>query len=191
MRSFNSQGTEELIEGCINGDRKCQQGIYQMLYGKMMSLCLRYTNDSDEAKDVLQDGFIKVFNNLRKFDFNGSFEGWVRRIIVNTAIDYYRKNKNLYALLDSNSSVEDISPMEEGDAEDSIYSNIKTSDIITAVQQLSPAYRTVFNLYVMEGYSHQQIADELNISIGTSKSNFSKAKQNLQKILKNKIPHYE
>ena len=182
-----AQEIEEFIKGCINGDRKCQQEVYQRLYGKMMSVCLRYTKDSHEAKDILQDGFIKVFNNLSKYDFNGSFEGWVRRIIVNTAIDYYRKNKYVYSFSDSQSSNEDINPTNEDDFEESIYNNIKTEDIMAAIQQLSPAYRTVFNLYVMEGYSHQQISEALQISIGTSKSNFSKAKQNLQKILKNKI----
>lgn len=159
-----------------------------MFYGKMMSICLRYTNDKDDAKDVLQEGFIKAFGQLEKYNFNGSFEGWIRRIMVNNAIDFYRKNKHVYELLDSDAEIENINVTDDSEElEENVFRNIKANDIMEAIQTLSPAYRTVFNLYVMEGYTHQQIAEELNINLGTSKSNLAKARFNLQKILKQKF----
>jgi RNA polymerase sigma-70 factor, ECF subfamily len=186
--SKEEKNIPEIILGCKNGDRKSQEGLYKMYYGKMMGVCLRYTNDPDEAKDVLQDGFIKVFSNITKFDNNGSFEGWVRRIIVNTAIDNFRKSKNPSSLMDHYAQIENLDRPDDGEEEkDSIYFNIKPEDILAAVQKLSPAYRTVFNLYAIDGFSHQQIAEELKISIGTSKSNYAKAKQNLKKLLQSKL----
>lgn len=188
MKLFNNTNIDTLIAGCKKGDRKCQQEVYRMFYGKMMSICLRYTNDKDDAKDVLQEGFIKAFSQLDKYNFNGSFEGWIRRIMVNNAIDFYRKNKHVYDLLDSDAEVENINVTDENEEqEENVFKNIKSNDIMEAIQTLTPAYRTVFNLYVMEGYSHQQIADELNINLGTSKSNLAKARFNLQKILKQKF----
>lgn len=173
-----------LIESCIKGDRKSQQNIYQMFYGKMMSICLRYTKDKDEAKDILQDGFIKIFSSLGKYNFQGSFEGWVRRIVVNTAIDSFRKKSSLH----TNGNIKFIEQLqdiveEEVDENLVLPNNYKVADIIEAMQQLSPAYRMVFNLYIMEDHSHKQIAELLGISEGTSKSNLAKAKQNVIKIL--------
>lgn len=172
-----------LIAGCVRGERKAQQRIYQKLYGKMMGICLRYARDRDEAKDVLQDGFIKVFSNIKNYSGNGSFEGWVRRIVVNTAIDSFRKNRSSNLIADSDyiDGMKDESAEEE---EESIFAGINTKRIMEEVQKLSPAYRMVFNLYVVEGYSHKEIADQLGISVGTSKSNLSKAKLNLKKAFK-------
>lgn len=175
-----------IVAGCINNDRNSQRRLYEMFYGKMMGVCLRYANDSNEAKDILQDGFIKVFRNLDRYNFSGSFEGWVRRIMVNTAIDYFRKKRSAHVLLlpdeqaiegfEENSEEEfEINPTDEPE--------FTMDDVIKAMQQLSPAYRAVFNLFVMENRSHQEIAEMLDISIGTSKSNFSKAKANIRKIL--------
>lgn len=182
---LSGKNQDEVIDGCIAGDRICQEAVYEAFYGKMMSVCLRYTRDSDEAKDILQEGFIKVFTKIEKFNRDGSFEGWVRRIVVNTAIDELRKKKNAKTVNESESDVlsnygEEV---EDPDEDESIYSVIKPQHIVEAMQQLSPAYQAVFNLYVMENYSHQEIAEELGISVGTSKSNLSKAKQNLKKIL--------
>lgn len=172
----------QTIEGCIRGDRKSQQQIFENYYGKMLGICMRYTRDVDEAKDVLQDGFIKVFNNIGKFNQSGSLESWIRRIVVNTAIDYYRKNRNAMLSLDENYQFgeEDENLVDEAD---DAYGGYKPEEVMKAVQQLSPAYRIVFNMYVVEDYSHKEIAEELNISIGTSKSNLAKAKKNLKKIL--------
>jgi len=175
---------KELIEGCVRNHRKRQESIYKMFYGKMMAICRRYTKNSDQAKDILQDGFIKVFKNIDKFNFEGSFEGWVRRIIVNTAIDFTRKAKNDYLLMNENQSIDDFDEdlLDEDDEEP--YENpLKVGDVIEGMNKLSKAYRTVFNLYVFDNYTHQEIADALDISVGTSKSNLAKARANLKKIL--------
>ena len=141
-----------------------------MYFGKMKAVCLRYASSTDEAKDMVQDGFIKVFSSLEKFEGNGSLEGWIRRIMVNLSIDQYRKKKHTVDL--------DL---------ENIY-DFQPHHIVEAMQQLTPVYRTVFNLYVFENFSHQEISEKLGISLGTSKSNYSKAKKNMKKILiKNKI----
>lgn len=171
-----------LIEGCGRGDRKSQQRVYEVYYGKMLSVCLRYSHDLEQAKDVLQDGFIKVFSKIEKYDHKGSFEGWMRRIIVNTAIDHFRKKKTDFVLLGADQSVEDFMEVEEDEDEGNEF-EFKASQVIEAMQMLSPAYRTIFNLYVFESLSHKEIAARLNISVGTSKSNYAKAKRNLKKIL--------
>ncbi|MDQ3192651.1 MAG: sigma-70 family RNA polymerase sigma factor [Bacteroidota bacterium] len=177
----------DIVSGCKKGDKKCQEKLYKIFYGKMMVVCSRYTDNTDEAKDILQEGFIKVFNSLHKFDFEGSFEGWVRRIMVNTAIDNFRKNKKVVTLFDNNIPIENLDYPEDNSSETLISNKIKAADVLEAISKLSPAYKTVFNLYAIDGFSHQQISDELNISVGTSKSNYSKAKQNLKKILQLKL----
>lgn len=149
----------------------------------MMAVCRRYTRNDDQAKDILQDGFIKVFNNIGKFNFDGSFEGWVRRIIVNTAIDFTRKAKNDYLLMNENQSVEDFENDLLDVEEEEFNIPLNVGDVIKGMDQLSNAYKAVFNLYVFENYSHQEIADTLGISVGTSKSNLAKARANLKKIL--------
>lgn len=156
-----------------------------MFYGKMMAVCRRYTNNDDQAKDILQDGFIKLFKNIEKFNFEGSFEGWVRRIVVNTAIDYVRRSKNDFLLANENQSVDDFREdlHEEEPEEKAIEYTLEVGDIREGMEKLSTAYRTVFNLYVFENYSHQEISEALQISIGTSKSNLAKARANLKKIL--------
>lgn len=175
---------QQLIQGCLSGDRRSQQAVYKLLYGKMKAVCLRYTKDSDQAMDVLQEGFIKVFQNMEKYTGVGSFEGWVRRIMVNLSIDRFRKQKNDFLLLNGNMSPEDFEDeIEDEEDESAVDYDFKPSQIIEAMQQLSPAYRTVFNLYVFENYTHQDIADSLGISVGTSKSNYAKAKRNMKKIL--------
>lgn len=176
-----------LIDGCLKEERRAQQRVYELFYGKMMAVCLRYTKNTDQAKDILQDGFIKVFKSVDKFNRAGSFEGWIRRIMVNTAIDHFRRTKNSYLLLGEERSIEDFGDQDEEDVladesgEDVL--DLKPADIINAMQKLTPAYRTVFNLYVFEELTHKEIADMLGINIGTSKSNLAKAKQNLKKFL--------
>lgn len=181
------QAFAALIDGCLKEERKAQQRVYELFYGKMMSVCLRYTKNTDQAKDILQDGFIKVFKSVDKFNRAGSFEGWIRRIMVNTAIDHFRRTKNSYLLLGEERSIEDF---KDQDAEDVLADeeseeglDLKPADIINAMQKLTPAYRTVFNLYVFEELTHKEISDMLGINIGTSKSNLAKAKHNLKKLL--------
>ncbi len=176
-----------LIDGCIAGERRSQQRVYELYYGKMMAVCLRYTKNHDQAKDILQDGFIKVFKSMDRFNRAGSFEGWIRRIMVNTAIDHFRRAKHAYLLLGEERSIEDFSEDSEDDVaeeEDEEEIDLKPADVINAMQKLTPAYRTVFNLYVFEEMTHKEIADSLGINIGTSKSNLAKAKNNLRKLLK-------
>lgn len=178
----------ELISGCIRQDRTCQEALYKRFYGKMMGVCLRYARDRDEARDMLQEGFIKVFSSLRNFASKGSFEGWIRRIVVNTAVDHLRRNKHEYMIVSTVYAREgDVPDHAEEVDEDDLMSTLSEQDILNAVQQLSPAYRTVFNLYVMENFSHKEIAEQLNISEGTSKSNLAKARYQLKKNLFNKI----
>ena len=178
---------QALIDGCLKGDRRSQQAIHKMFYGKMKAVCMRYTRDSDQAMDVLQEGFLKVFNNLDKYTGVGTFEGWMRRIMVNLSIDRYRRLKHDLVLLGEQNDIENWGGETDEETEDSgendeIY-DITPEQIIDAMQQLTPAYRTVFNLYVYEDYTHQDIAEALGISVGTSKSNYAKAKKNMRKLL--------
>lgn len=158
-----------------------------MFYGKMKAVCMRYTRDSDQAMDVLQEGFLKVFNNLEKYTGVGTFEGWVRRIMVNLSIDRFRRLKHDLVLLGEQNDIENwgggADDEEEDSAENDEIYDITPEQIIDAMQQLTPAYRTVFNLYVYEDYTHQDIAEALGISVGTSKSNYAKAKKNMRKLL--------
>lgn len=182
---IGSTTLNKLINGCVKRDRSCQQKIYELYYGKMMGVCLRYASNREEAKDLLHDGFIKVFENIGKFNFSGSFDGWVRRIMINTTIDHYRKNKNVFV-----KDVDEFTNLEMEEQEVEVLSQLKTEDIMKLVQQLSPAYKAVFNMYVIDGLSHKEVAEELGISIGTSKSNLAKGKQNLKKML-DEIKRYE
>lgn len=179
---------QELIDGCLKGDSRSQHAIYKMYYGKMKAVCLRYASSTDEAKDMVQDGFIKVFSSIEKFEGNGSLEGWIRRIMVNLSIDQYRKKKHHVDLdLENSKHFVEESDDEDEEQESTIY-DFQPHHILEAMQQLTPVYRTVFNLYVFENFSHQEISEKLGISLGTSKSNYSKAKKNMKKILlKNKI----
>ena len=172
-----------LVDQCINGDRKAQRKVYEHLYGRMLGVCLRYAKDIDEAKDMLQDGFVKVFLNIKKYNGEGSFEGWVRRIIVNTSIDTLRKQKHIHISLDQ-SEYDWLEDEADGEIEWNHFLMREKDRVMQAVNSLSPAYRAVFNLYVIEGYPHKEISDMLGISIGTSKSNLAKAKLNLKKTLK-------
>lgn len=167
----------DLIRGAIAGERDMQEELYNRFAGKMYAVCLRYAGNAEDAQDLLQDGFVKVFRNLEKFRAEGSFEGWVRRVFVNTSIEHFRKKNHLYS----------ISEKEEDVIEDSditALDNLGEKDIIALIQELSPGYRTVFNLYVIEGYSHKEIGNILGISEGTSKSQLARAKAILQRKVK-------
>jgi len=174
----------DLIAGCIGGDRKAQYELYQRFAPKMFGVCLRYAGSTDEAEDVLQEGFVKIFKKLSSFRGEGSFEGWIRRIFVNTAIEHFRRKTYL----------QPITEKEEAGVETqylSVLDSLAEKDIINLVQQLSPGYRTVFNMYVVEGYTHKQIADILGISEGTSKSQLSRAKIILQDLVTKHIEKYK
>ena len=179
----NIEKLKEIVEGCLQNNRRSQEALFQMFYGKMLAVCMRYMSDQDTAQEVLQEGFIKVFDKLEVFDFKGSFEGWVRRIIVNTAIDSIRKAKRAPILKDNDDDfkMDASNEIEENEKIEMI--ELRAEKAVEAIQKLSPGYRTVFNLFVIEDYSHKEIAEMLGISEGTSKSNLSKAKKNLKQIL--------
>lgn len=174
---------KDLIQACIRRERWAQKVLYEEHYGKMMGVCLRYANNQDDALDILHEGFIKVFKNVQKYQPGTSLSAWIRRIMVNTAIDFYRKNlRRRTEDLEQAYSV-------QTDEEDAI-SKCTEKEILAAVQELSPAYRTVFNLYVIEGYSHKEIADLLNITESTSRSNLVKARLKLKAFLVTRYTEY-
>lgn len=164
----------DLIRGCIDGDPRMQEELYRKFSPKMYAVCLRYAGNNDDAQDLLQDGFIKVFRNLTKFRNEGSFEGWMRRVFVNTSIEHYRRKVHLNSISEQEERIIE-------DASVSVLDQLAERDIVQLVRELSPGYRAVFNLYVIEGYSHKEIADMLQISEGTSKSQLARAKSILQK----------
>jgi RNA polymerase sigma-70 factor (ECF subfamily) len=169
----------DIINGCIEGNSIAQQQLYQRFAGKMFAVCLQYAGDYDEAKDVLQEGFIRVFLNLKQFEEKGSFEGWIRRIMINTALEKYRDK---YYLNRVDNQEENI----EVGINDDVFEDLSAQDLLRMIRELSPKYRMVFNLYAIEGYSHKEISALLNISEGTSKSNLSRARA----ILQEKVKHY-
>ncbi|MEQ9187882.1 MAG: sigma-70 family RNA polymerase sigma factor [Cryomorphaceae bacterium] len=173
----------QLVEGCRNESHVSQKEVFSKMYGRLYGICMRYADNPDEAKDILQNGFIKVFKGIENYKGDGSFEGWIKRIVVNTAIDNYRRKKVKPVVTDSELTDRLGDKLEDEKEDESIYNQVPISEVMDAVQQLSPAYRTIFNLYVMEGYNHNEIAEMLNISVGTSKSNLSKARMNLRKML--------
>jgi RNA polymerase sigma-70 factor (ECF subfamily) len=162
-------------------ERDAQKGLYQLFYGYAMSICLRYSRTKEEAVEILNDGFMKVFTKIGKYDSSRSFKGWLRRILINTAVDAYRQNHKHYF-------AEDISILEHQEVAGNVLDQMNYEVLIQLIQKLSPAYRTVFNLYVIDGFTHEEIADQLHISVGTSKSNLSKARANLQGHIKKMIP---
>ena len=143
----------------------------------MMSVCMRYAKDHEEAKDMLNEGFMKVFKNINKYKATHSLESWIRRIMINNAIDHYRKYKKHRNQID-------ITEVYDYANDETVSSDLSVKEIMKLVQKLSPAYKTVFNLYVVDGYNHREIAEKLGISEGTSKSNLSKARAKLQQMLK-------
>ena len=172
----------DLIKGCIEGSRRMQEDLYRRFSPRMYAVCLRYAGNTEEAEDILQEGFIKVYKKLDSFRSEGSFEGWVRRIFVNTAIEHFRRKRYLMP----------VTEKEENTIEGkyiSVLDELAEKDILALVQELSPGYRTVFNMYVVEGYTHKEIADMLGISEGTSKSQLSRAKVILQEMVRNFIDH--
>jgi RNA polymerase sigma factor (sigma-70 family) len=163
----------ELIKGCIREDRECQGEIFRRYAGKMMSVCLRYSRHRMEAEDILQDSFIKVFDNIARFEFKGSFEGWVRRIVVNTALKNYSRKS--FRNEQIGIEYENDTPIEP-----SVLSDLHEEELLKLIARLPEGYRVVFNLYAIEGYSHKEIAETLNIQESTSRSQLVKARKWLQ-----------
>lgn len=167
-----------ILIGCRKQNRESQKLLYEEFYSYGISICLRYSNSRDEAAEILNDGFMKIFGNIKKFDLSKPFQPWFRKILVNTAINHYHQKQRTV-------QAEDIEHAGNAADPESILSGISFQEIVSMLRRLPPAYRTVFNLYVMEGYKHEEIANMLGISVGTSKSNLFKAKERLKKILNN------
>ncbi len=169
---------ETLVDECVSGNAKAQRMLFERYSAKMLGVAIRYIKDKERAEDVLQDAFIKVFKNLKKFKHDGSLEGWIRRIVVNTALDQLRKNKKRQSNVELDDSFFEL-------ASDSFTEErLQAESLLNIVQQLPEGYRTVFNLFAIEGYSHKEIAKKLNISENTSKSQYSRAKSVLRDVLK-------
>ena len=168
---------ELLLQGCREGRRGSQRKLYELFYGYGMNICLRYGKNETEAQEMLNDGFLRVFTRLHQYDSDYPFKSWLRKVLINSAIDYHRKLKRHQLSI----ATEDIGRLVEERQE---LTDLQAGeDLMVYVQQLPPAYRMVFNLYVMEGYKHHEIAEQLNISVGSSKSNLSRAKEKLRRLL--------
>ncbi len=166
----------DLVAACARNERWAQQKLYEENYSKLMGASLRYSNNEEDALDILHEGFIKIFKNIDKYQQGTSLLAWMRRIVINTAIDYYRKN-----IRRRTDDIEQAYSLSSGDAD--AISQCSEKEILAAIQELSPAYRAVFNLYVVEGYSHKEIGEELEINESTSRSNLVKARLKLKELL--------
>ncbi len=163
----------ELIKGCVGQNATSQRLLFEQYSGKFMTVCLRYANDGMEAEDMLQDGFIRIFNNIHQFKFEGSFEGWMRRIVVNVALKYLQKKKMHFSDITDNSAQ---APSLDAYA----FAHLGQDEILKLINQLPEGYKIVFNLNVIEGYSHEEIGDLLKIQASTSRSQLVKARKMLQ-----------
>ena len=179
----NDKETLQLIADCIAQKRKAQHHLFKRFHSSLLSVCLRYAQNYDEAQDMLSEGFIKIFANLEKYQDNGSFEAWLKRVMANAALDFQRK----YKTLDYNIPYEYVN---EGDinvkVENSALSKISYDELMEAIQQIAPMSRNVFNLYIFEGYNHAEIAEMLNIKEGTSHWHLNFARNKLKSIILNK-----
>ncbi|HTA81386.1 MAG TPA: sigma-70 family RNA polymerase sigma factor [Bacteroidia bacterium] len=172
---------EELIKGCLAGTWAFQQMLYKQYAAKMLTVCMRYTSKREEAEDILQEGFVLVFEKMAQFKKKGSFEGWIRKIMVNKAIEHYRKSVHVYPVM----SIEDKE--NEAVSTEDILSNINATELLKMIQELPPMYKMVFNLYVFEEMTHKEIAEQLGIAEGTSKSNLSDARGILKRKINNNM----
>lgn len=172
------------MQGCRENERFSQKELYQLLKGYALKICYRYQNKPDQVEEIMNEGFIKLFKNINQFDENRhpdvfvALKGWFKRILINTCIDHYRKNASYINGQILSEETERIADHSENGLDILSY-----KEIIAAIRELSPAYRTVFNLFVIDGLSHEEISQQLGISVGASKSNLSKARENLRKIL--------
>jgi len=186
MNGLTAKELNQLIRGCTLNQRESQKKIYNSFYSYGMSICDRYTKRKEDAVEIFNDSFLKIFKEIHRYkpayaDEVNSFKGWIRKIIIYTAIDHVRKNNKHYFNAEIETTLIYLPEREEN-----AFDRISYDEIIRAIQNLSPGYRTVLNLFIIDGFSHEEIAGKLQISIGTSKSNLFKARQQLQKILENK-----
>lgn len=176
MNAF-AMSDEELVQGCIRKDAKAQRYLFDTYSRRLMGVCVRYCDSREEAEDILQEGLIKIFERIGSFRGNGSLEGWMRRIMVNTALDHFRKQKVFRNSFD-------ITEMEhEAGTTDHVLETMDARDLMKTIKSLPKGFRTVFNLYAIEGYQHREIAEMLGITESTSKSQYSRARSHLMKVL--------
>lgn len=174
--SNHNLSESDLIDGCIKGDYRMQRELYDRFASKMYGVCLRYAGNTNDADDSFQEGFVKVFNSLPKYRGEGSFEGWIRRIIINTCIEQLRKKTKSYNITEVHENTVEDTHLDALDV-------LAAKDMVNLINELSPGYRTVFNLFVVEGYGHKEIGEMLGITEGTSKSQLARAKSTLKKLL--------
>jgi RNA polymerase sigma factor (sigma-70 family) len=174
---FSPQNDEKrLLKGLLANKPEAQQQLFSMYAGKMMAVCYRYSKNREEAEDILQEGFMRVFRKIETYQGTGSLEGWMRKVFSNVAIRHYQKNSRLYI-------VSDIDDLYEEPSTEVLAQEFEAEDLLKMVQSLPDGYRMVFNLFALEGYSHEEIAEELGISVGTSKSQLARARKALQRML--------
>jgi RNA polymerase sigma factor (sigma-70 family) len=184
---LNNNELHIIIQGCIDQNRRSQQEFYKIFYGYGAGICMRYSHKKDDLVEIVNDGFLKVFKEFQSFKipnahFENTLRSWVRKIMINTSIDYYRKYvKYEPTIVDVDDKAESLEFVSETPLEKLTY-----DEVVKLVHQLTPMYRVVFNMFVIDGLSHDEIAKELNISPGTSKSNLSKARINMMKLIENK-----
>jgi RNA polymerase sigma factor (sigma-70 family) len=179
----NQNSLEQIVLGCVKTRRESQKELYKLYYGFAMSICVRYCNNEPEAEEIVNDGFLKIFNQVKKFkpacqNYEASLAGWMKRIFLNTAIDNYRKHNKAYGM-----SLIDDSHFFIADIDKITIDKMSYKEIVALLQNLSPTYRAIFNLHVIDGLKHEEIAELLKISVGTSKSNLVRARQSIQKML--------
>ena len=172
---------EDLVTACINGNRVAQKELYETMYGKMMGICVRYSRDEDEARSLVNEGFYKVFKSLKKKNPSAPLEAWMKRIMINTSIDQVRKRNRR--------KTEELSVVSDYVVDENILSQFQVEEIMKLVQQLPDMYRMVFNLSVIEGYNHKEIAEMMEIEEATSRSNLSKAKKKLREFITENYVH--
>lgn len=166
-----------LVKKCIEGDQRAQRMLFERFAPKMLGVCMRYSKNSEQAEDVLQDGFVKVFTKLTHYKGDGSLEGWIRRVVVNTALDQIRKNTKFQ----DNVALDDVDYKLE--LKGNILEALAAEDLMVLINEMPNGYKVVFNMFAIEGYSHKEIAKELNVSENTSKSQYSRARSYLKKKL--------
>jgi RNA polymerase sigma-70 factor (ECF subfamily) len=172
---------QDILIGCLNGDRKSQEELYNKYAARMMAVCMRYTKSKEEAEDIFHEAFVKVFNHLNDFKLQNSFEGWIRRVMVNTAINHFHKNKAMKIVDDIDNHHNTFAEAPE------ILGSLQNDELMQMISSLPTGYRMVFNMAVIEGYQHKEIAELLKINEGTSKSQLAKAKALLKRMIEKKM----
>lgn len=179
--NLNYDELPEVIDACMHNDPQAQRVIIRKYYGYVKSICLRYTSNDQDAEEILNDSFLKILSHLDQYDANQPFKSWVRKVAVNTAIDHYRRNLRKI-------ETEGLGNIQAAEVEMSILDQISAEEILAMVRRLTPAYRMVFSLFVIDGYSHKEIAEKLGIREGTSKSNLQDARKKLQLMILEQNP---